>query len=298
MTVYQMAGFDGKTISIREWAADNPKAIVLIAHGMSEHSLRYERLANKLLEEGYTVVCDDHRANGLTDKDNLGYSEGDIFNATLSDMAQLCRAYREKYPDKKIILFGHSYGSFLSQRFIEEHNDLIDGVILGGSACMKGLLSSAGLLVANIGYACKGEKATAKLLNDMTFESYKKALKADSFISTIPEEAKRYDEDELCGFINSYAFYKFFFKGLKAVYKRKNLDKLRKDLPILIISGDTDPVGEYGKSTTKLYNMYLKEGVLDVSLKLYKGVYHEYLNDVSKDEATQDILDFLNKISK
>lgn len=288
--------FDGKTISYVEWAVDEPKAVVLISHGMCEHILRYQYIAEKLNMAGYLVVGDDHRGHGDTDRDTFGYAEGDMFNDTLKDMATLCKIYKEKYPDLKIILFSHSYGSFLSQRFIEEYNSYLSGIILGGSANMKGPLPMLGGMVAKIGSTFKGKQKPAKLINSMTFENYKKQLKKASFISSIPEEAKRYEEDESCGFICSYNFYVGFFKGLTQIYKKKNLEKLNPNIPMLIMSGADDPVGGFSKLTEKLYLMYKECGVKDVTLKLYDGVLHEYLNDISREQAKNDIIEFCNKV--
>lgn len=288
--------FDGKQISYVEWSVDEPKAVVLIAHGMCEHIMRYERIAESLNNAGYLAVGDDHRGHGSTDEETFGYSDGDMYHDTLKDMAMLCKIYKEKYPDLKIILFSHSYGSFLSQRFIEEYNEYLDGVILGGSANMKGALPVLGGIVASIGCTFKGKNKPARLLHNMTFETYKKQLGLDSFISTIESEAKRYEDDDRCGFVCSYNFYRCFFKGLREIYKKKNLAKLNKNMPMLIISGANDPVGGYSKLTAKLYYLYKEQGVKDVTLKLYDGVLHEFLNDVSKDESTRDIIEFCDKV--
>lgn len=288
--------FDGKQISYVEWPVDEPKAVVLIAHGMCEHIMRYEHIAESLNNAGYLAVGDDHRGHGSTDEETFGYSDGDMYHDTLKDMAMLCKIYKEKYPDLKIILFSHSYGSFLSQRFIEEYNEYLDGVILGGSANMKGALPVLGGIVASIGCTFKGKNKPARLLHNMTFETYKKQLGLDSFISTIESEAKRYEDDDRCGFVCSYNFYRCFFKGLREIYKKKNLAKLNKNMPMLIISGANDPVGGYSKLTAKLYYLYKEQGVKDVTLKLYDGVLHEFLNDVSKDESTRDIIEFCDKV--
>lgn len=296
MNRLSFTAFDGKTVSYVEWPVDEPKAIVLIAHGMCEHILRYQYIAERLNGAGYFVIGDDHRGHGTTDKDNFGYSDGDMYHDTLKDMATLCKTYKEKYPSLKIILFSHSYGSFLSQRFIEEYNQYLDGVILGGSANMKGALPYLGGVIASIGCAFKGKNKPAKILHNMTFEAYKKHLGIDSFVSTIESEAKRYDDDPQCGFVCSYNFYKCFFKGLREIYKKKNLAKLNKNMPMLIISGANDPVGGYSKLTTKLYYLYKEEGVKDVTLKLYDGVLHEFLNDVSREESAKDIIDFCDKV--
>lgn len=288
--------YDGKKISYVEWDIENPKAIVLIAHGMCEHILRYTFIAEKLNTAGYLVIGDDHRGHGETDKETFGFSQGDMYNDTLKDMATLCKMYSEKYPQLKIILFSHSYGSFLTQRFVEEYGRYLSGVIFGGSASMAGVLPVFGGIVAGIGCAFKGKNKPAKLLNDITFESYKKQLKRDSFISTIDEEAKRYDDDPYCGFICSYNFYRYFFKGLRQVYKKKNLAKINTDMPMLIMSGANDPVGGFSKLTEKLYDTYKQIGVKNVTLILYDGVLHEYLNDTSRETAKNDIIAFCDSV--
>ena len=287
---------DGKVISVGVWEPEGEiKGIVQIAHGMVEHIGRYELVAQFLQGQGYVVLGDDHRAHGLTDRQTLGYSDGDIFALTISDMAEVAKYAKKTYAGKKLVLFGHSYGSFLTQEFIEVYGDLIDGAVIGGSAQMTGIIPFGGRMVANIGYVFRGAKKPAVLIKKLTFDAYEKKI-GGSFISTIPEEAERYKSDELCGYYCSYAFYKYFFKAFTRIYKRENLEKINKDMPVLIMSGDQDPVGDFGKSTRKLYETYKALGIKDLTLKLYEGVRHEYLNDTSRETAYADMLNFVGKI--
>ena len=288
---------DGKVVSVCVWEPQGaPKGIVQISHGMAEHILRYEHIAEYLSKNGYVVIGDDHRAHGLTDKERLGFSEGDIYSLTLSDMAEITTYAKKLYPGLKVVLFGHSYGSFLSQGYVQEHGDLVGGVILGGSAKMSGIVPFAGGVIANIGYLFKGGEKKAELLKKVTFDAYEKKLGGGSFISSIDSETERYLSDPYCAFTCSYGFYKYFFKSFGRIYKKKNLSKIDINKPIFIISGDHDPVGDYTVSTTALYEMYRKLGVKDLKLKFYKDVRHEYLNDISREEAFSDILSFVRKI--
>ena len=290
---------DEKPVSVCLWVPEGEKkGIVQISHGMAEHIMRYSHIAEYLCQNGYVVIGDDHRAHGLTDQHTLGYSDGDIAALTLSDMAAITAWVKKKYPGLKVVLFGHSYGSFLTQWYIQEHGDLIDGAILGGSAKMTGLIPFLGRHMANIGYRHKGGKATAMLMKKVTFDAYEKQLNGGSFISTISEETQKYLNDPLCAFACSYGFYKFFFKIFTIVYKKKNLEKIDKNKPLLIMSGDHDPVGSYGKTTTNLYKMYKNLGIKDLMFKLYTGVRHEYLNDISRKEAFADILAFADKVCR
>ena len=290
---------NGKSLTLSIWKPEGEvKGIVQISHGMCEHMLRYEPIARLLSKNGYLVIGDDHRAHGETDRKTLGYSDGDIYSLTMSDLANVTKYIVSEYPNKKIVLFGHSYGSFLTQGYIQNYGSLIDGVIIGGSAKMTGLAPFAGKVVANIGCAFKGGKAQAKLIKKLTFDAYAKKLGGKSFISTIDEEVQKYNSDPMCGFVCSYAFYKYFFNAFSRIYKKKALASVKLDMPMLIISGAKDPVGSFSKSTTKLYEMYKGLGVKDIKLVLYDNVYHEYLNDTSREKAFEEILNFVNKICR
>ena len=288
---------DGKKICYRIWRAKDPKGLLQISHGMAESPSRYDEFACFMAENGFTVFADDHRAHGDTD-DCSGYSDGDVFSLTLSDMAELNGIMRKENPELKLVFFGHSYGSFLAQAFLEEHGDIVDGFIIGGSAYMAGALTAAGGMIANLNCAFGKKKKPAKLLAAMSFGSYnKKYTDGTTFISSIPEECARYMQNKECGFILSYNFYKYMFAAFKRIYKKKAYEKIDIKKPVFIISGAEDPVGDYGKLTKKLYDFYVDKVQMEsVELKLYDGVRHEYLNDVSREAARADILEFCNEI--
>lgn len=173
----QFTTFDGKQIFVREWKVEDPRGVVQIAHGMNEYAARYDKFARLLNELGYTVVADDHRGHGDTDAETLGYAPGDMFADTVEDMAHIAEFYRGRYPGIKYVLFGFSYGSFLTQSFIQKHADLIGGAIIAGSSRQNALAVRAGLLIASLGCLCKGEDAPAKLVNGMVFGGYDKKFK-------------------------------------------------------------------------------------------------------------------------
>ena len=298
MEQYKIEAFDGKVLTVTEWAPEGEvKGIVQISHGMVEYSLRYAELARRLNEKGYLVFADDHRAHGETDKDNLGYSEGDIFEKTLKDLYGLTQRYKEAYPDKKLVFFGHSYGSFLTQAYIQRYH-LHDGVVIGGSAKMSGLMSLGGKLVSSFGCAFKGERAAAELMNKMTFSAYNKKFTEGNFVTSIPVEAERYLADPYCSFVCSYNFYKSFMSGLRKLYTKEGLSKVDKNKPMLIISGAKDPVGGCGKDTTKLWKMYKKLGVKDLAFKLLPNTRHEYFNDVEREEAYETFIGFVERVTE
>ena len=114
MTEKSFISYDGKKVGYREWRPENPTGLVQIAHGMAESTARYDDFASYLAKRGFLVFGDDHRGHGLTDG-RTGYADGEMFEDTLKDMATLTKMYKEEFPSLPFFIFGHSYGSFLTQ---------------------------------------------------------------------------------------------------------------------------------------------------------------------------------------
>ena len=269
--------FDKKKIFVHEWLeAENPKGFVQIVHGMAEHGGRYEAFAKYLNEHGYLVAADDHRGHGYTDPDTLGYSDCEnMFFDTVKDEGALTDYYRAKYPSLKYFIFGFSYGSFLTQCYISKYGDKVDGAVVAGSNHKKDFEVYLGALVAGMG---KKRKA-GKFIEKQSFGSYAKKFEDGEWISADAENNAAYRADRFCGFTCSNKFYADFFKGLKSLYTKKYAAGLTKDMPLLIVSGEEDPVGDMGKGVKKLYKFYQKVGMTKVQMILFQGCRHEFLNE-------------------
>ncbi len=269
--------FDGKEIYVHEWLdVRQPKAVVQIVHGMTEHGARYDAFARFLNERGYLVVADDHRGHGETDRASLGYCKGDMFFDTLRDEAELTKFYKKMYPTLRYFIFGFSYGSFLTQRYLSDYGDLVDGAVIGGSNYKKDFEVYLGSFVAHLG----GEKKKAKLIEKLSFGAYSKKFKDGQWLSADPENNRIYAEDPLSGFTCSNRFYRDFFKGLKSLYTKKYIAGLPKKLPVLLVSGKEDAVGDLGEGVKKLHRFYTERaGMENVSLVLFDGSRHEFLNE-------------------
>lgn len=292
----EFTGHDGKKISLVIWDdVSSPAGVIQISHGMAEHAMRYDGFAKEMNERGFIVAADDHRAHGDTDGETLGYSDGDIWENTLADLNGISKMLKQKY-NLPLVLFGHSYGSFLTQAYIQRYSENLNAAIIGGSCRLKTSLVNFGKLAADVGCLFKGKTAPAKFLAKNTFDAYnKKYSDGTTFISSIKSECERYSKDEKCDFICSYNFYRSFFGGAKKLYKKSNAAGINKDLPVLLVAGDGDPVGYYGEGVKNLQKFYKDNGVKNVELKLYGGVRHEYLNDVSRGAVISDVYDFVLK---
>ncbi len=299
----KFVSFDGTRLQCYLWDdVNNPKGVVQISHGMAEHARRYDDFANFLNKNGFIVFADDHRAHGLTSvkqsaKGVKGYHKGDIYNDTVKDEVAITAYLKEKYK-LPVFYIGHSYGSMVGQRYIEEDH-VHSGVILSGSAMMKGMLLNTGVAVSSMQYKLVGGEKTGKMLDTLTFGSYNKPFKKEkmpfAWLSRDKAQVTRYNLDEQCGYIMSIAFFKYFLSGLKKSYLKENLDKIDKNIPIAIFSGDKDPVGGKGKLVTALYEQYKNLGVKNVSVKLYEDARHEILNEINNKEVYQDFLAKLNE---
>ncbi len=296
---------DGTLLQCYLWDdVTDAKGVVQISHGMAEHASRYDNFAKFLNANGYIVFADDHRAHGETSKSASqkgvkGYHPGDIYNDTVADEVYITSYLKQQY-GLPVVYLGHSYGSMVGQRYIEECAEHT-GAILCGSAMMKGALLNVGVCVSGMQYALLGGEKTGKMLDALTFGSYNKPFKAEGefgWLSRDREQVQKYLDDEECGYVMSIAFFKYFLSGLKKAYKKENLAKIDLKKPIGIFSGDQDPVGGNGKLVKKLYEQYKALGVEDVTLKLYEGGRHEILNETNNQDVYADFLARIESMTK
>ncbi|NLZ25790.1 MAG: alpha/beta hydrolase [Clostridiales bacterium] len=295
MKYQKFESFDKTIIQCYLWdEVRNPKGVVQIVHGMAEHAKRYDSFAQYLNKNGYIVWADDHRAHGATEPESsLGYHDGDVFLDTVKDLIAMTKYLKETY-NLPVVVVGHSYGSFLLQRYIQLYSD-VSGVILSGSANMKGLLLNMGAMIANTQYAFLGGKKKGKLIDKLSFGNYNKPFKKEApefgWLTRDIEQVKKYVFDKQCGYVMSIGFYKHFFGGLKKAYVKSNLNAIPKTLPIALFAGSDDPVGGKGKLVKKLYKQYKDLGIENVSMKLYEKGRHEILNEINNMEVYKDFLD-------
>lgn len=288
--------FDKKDIYCYTWdKVENPIGIVQIIHGMQEHAGRYEDFAKFLNKHGYIVFADDHRAHGRTAEsiERLGkYDGGNLFYDTLRDEMFFSNMLMKKY-NLPLYVFGHSYGSFLTQNYIQNCSSY-QKAILCGSACMKNSPDvKFGRLVAKMTMRHKGQDKIARFIEKMMIGKYNKMVGSGSWVNSDPAEVAKYEADPYCGVPSSAKFYYDFFTGLKYSYDKHKLQEINHNKPILLIAGKCDPVGNMGKSVVKLFKLY-HEDDLNVSMKLYDNVRHEILNEPSvKETVYNDVLEFL-----
>lgn len=281
------------------WELDDPKAIVVLSHGMAEHIERYEPFATFLVSQGFKVYGHNHRGHKgsiLSDLDYGYMSDEDNFKAMLEDLDKVIDKAKDENPNKKVFIFGHSMGSFLTQRYIELHPNKLDGAIVCGTGMSpKGILG-LGRFFAKMIMNSKGRRHKSNFINNMAFGSYNNKFEKRTeydWLNRNQEEVDKYIADPYCGGIFTVSFFYDFFGCMKDI--QDSFDLIPKDFPILLISGEMDPVGGYSKQVKNLYKKLKKIGINDISLTLYKDARHEILLELDHEQTFNDCLNWLNK---
>lgn len=292
---------DGVEIYAKKWSTDEkPRAIVQIAHGMAEHIERYDDFAKSLLASGFIVYGNDHRGHGKTIGTNgtLGYFDDEQgFEKVANDMWTLTEIIEKEYPDIPIFLFGHSMGSFLSRRYIQLHGNRLAGVILCGTGGDPGIVGKIGKLLASREVKKRGRRTQSPMLNNLIFGNYNKPFRPGrtdfDWLSRSEPEVDKYIEDPLCGEVFTTGFYYDLLDGLAVINKPDNIRFTPSDLPIFLISGSEDPVGNHTKGVLQAYRAYQRAGIKDITNKFYEGARHELLNETNKEEVYEDVIGWI-----
>lgn len=296
--------FDGKNNHLIHWFDEEkePKVIVHIVHGMAEYADRYDDFARFLCSHGMTVFANDHRGHGFTQTDGkLGFFESsDGWNYVVKDLKTIEELIKEKYPNIPYVMLGHSMGSFLARTFVIKYSDAVNALILSGTGFHPGKISGIGKSIAYIQKALFKATSPSHLLNYLTFGSYNKTYKNRKtkfdFLSRDEAVVKKYIDDPLCGFVCPNSFFIDLIDGLDFIHDTENLHKMNKSLPVLLISGSDDPVGDYGKGVDKVEQMFISHELKRVDKIIYPEARHELINEINKQEVYKDLLNWIFKI--
>lgn len=293
---------DGTALFVRTWLPEGEaKGVVQIAHGMAEHSARYARFAEALTGAGYAVWIHDHRGHGETSTapDERGYfADSHGWDTAVEDIHTVSLALQRAHPGLPIFFFGHSMGSLLGRDYVTRYGQDLSGAVFSGTAAHPGLLGRVGEALAKVESRVRGRRATSRLMNTLVFGSHNKAFApadtAFDWISRDPDEVARYVADPRCGEIFTAGFFADLLGGTNRLHELAA--RVPRDLPLLVISGDSDPVGGggEGEGVRAVADAFRAGGVEDVTLELYPEARHELLNEINRDEVTDRVLRWLD----
>ena len=295
----------GNNVDIRamEYAGDNQiDAIVQIAHGMVEFIDRYEDFSNYLTSRGFLVVGNDHIGHGgsINSEDDWGYFGDNGNEVVLNDMYELTKITKEKYPDKPYFLLGHSMGSFYARQYIARYGKQLDGAIIMGTGMEDLFKVKAGMFMCKVLAFFKGWKYRSSFVNDIAFGSYNKKFEpARTKMDWLSKDEKLVDwylNEPRCTFMFTLNGYYNMFKGISKLYDTSELNNIPKDLPILFIYGEDDPVGGFGKEVKKSIESLKNVGIKHIDEISYPNDRHEILNETNKQEVYEDLYNWLKDL--
>ena len=297
---FELRADDGQRFLARRWLpAGRPRAIVQIAHGLAEHSVRYARLAAALNAAGYGAYAADLRGHGpKAAAADLGhFADEDGWAKCVGDLWTLNRQIAAEQPGVRIVFLGHSLGSFLGRQFVAEHSEALAGAAYSGSNGKPPAIATLGRLFARIERLRLGRRGKSKLLVRMWFGEYNKPFEPArtdfDWLSRDPKEVDTYVADPLCGFPFTTQLAIDVLDALPFLSSPASLAPVRKDLPIYVFSGERDPVGA---NIEGLVDALKSAGFTKLTTRLYPGARHETLNEMNRDEVTRDLIAWLDGI--
>lgn len=269
---------DGIELQVYRWApAGEPRAAVQVQHGLGEHAGRYRRFGAALANVGYLVYAPDARGSGRTAQGDYGIWGRDGWPGWVQDLDLLNARIRADHPTLNVALVGHSMGSFASQQYLLDHSADVDAVVLLGTTEVAGLAD-----MLSVPGPVDLSAFNAAFAHRTGFE----------WLSRDEAEVDRYVADPGCGFESEP------FAGIQTLKRGadpQELAKVRPDLPILILSGEADPIAGGGAAPRLVGQRYLDAGVRDVEVVVYPDARHELLNEINRDDVTARIVAFLDR---
>jgi alpha-beta hydrolase superfamily lysophospholipase len=303
---FTLSAPDGVQIVVYRWLPEGePRGVVQIAHGASEHARRYERLAHVLTGAGYAVYANDHRGHGRTagSLERFGVAGADSWNRLVEDTSRLTGDIAHAHPGLPIALLGHSMGSLVAQYYLQRGAEALRGVVLSGT------LASLPPGAEDIGERL--DAAIARQGRDVPSEDFAMLFVGfnDSFVDSAPPggptgfewlsrdhaEVRKYVDDPWCGLPLSNGFVADSLRERDEIWGPGSDERLPKGIPVLFIAGDQDPVGEFGEGVRRLAQRYRRAGVR-VTERIYPGARHEVFNETNRDEAHRDLLNWLKQL--
>jgi alpha-beta hydrolase superfamily lysophospholipase len=292
---------DAVPLYVNHWSGDNPpRAVIMLSHGMAEHSGRYGRLGEALVAAGFELYALDQRGHGRSaEHGTLGqYAAEDGWSKVVGDLASLNHHIRQQHPQAPILLLGHSMGSYIGMAYLMQHSCSLQGAILSGSNYQPLPVYQAAGLIARFERWRLGPQGRSRLIDFLSFGSFNKAFKPNrtgfDWLSRDPVEVDKYVTDPLCGFVCTTQLWCDLMDGFQQITPVSHLAQIDSNLPLLVIGGDHDPVSQ-GKRLGDLAGALRTAGIKDVELKIYQDARHELLNESNRDEVTDYLCDWLDR---
>lgn len=288
---------DKHSIQLQYWhSGEQVRCVIQLVHGLGEYGGRYEEFAAAAVARGYAVCVHDHRGHGST-RDPAGFfSSTNGWEKVTSDVGVVNEFVREQWPDKPVILLGHSMGSYIAQAFAMHYSDRLAGMILSASTFASKAQLLPATLLARVETWRLGAHRSSALLDRLGFSKFNKPFEPartdHDWISRDTDRVDAYIADPLCGGPYCSGLWRDLLDGLLQITSDRALMRIRSDLPILIMGGSADPVGG-DKGMTRLAMHYAQTFHQRLKVKIYPDGRHEMLNETNRSDVTDDLLNWI-----
>lgn len=286
---------DGLELDCLEMIPKNARAIVLIIHGMAEHKERYTEFMEYLANHSVASVIYDQRGHG-TKAIEFGYYNDRSANYVVEDAKQLIDFIRSKF-ELPLVVLGHSMGTLVARQVLKTYSNKIDGMILTGAVYDQGLMAKIGKVLVQILIVWKGEHYRSSFLQKISIEAFNRGFDmTNGWLSCNKENVIAYNNDPRDGFTFTLNGFLNLFTLIIRVYDGKEWEVEKPCMPILFLAGDQDPVVGKDRDFSNMKKALQKQGYQNVSMKRYKDMRHEILQEKDKEKVFADILTFLRKL--
>lgn len=281
------------------------KAILQISHGMVEYIVRYDDFAKHLNQQGILVIGNDHLGHGqsVLDESEFGYFGKEKGSAVVDDLYEVTKYAKKQYGENiPYFLMGHSMGSFMARRYLMSYGEKITGAIISGTGYKTVPVLDAASFFTAVTKLFHGERYRSPFLKWLAFHTYNRKIAdvktKNDWLTRDEAVVAAYNENPYCKFSFTVNGYETLFGVIKYIQKQNNWEKTPKQLPILMIAGEEDPVGSYGKDVKKVYKKYQQMGCSHIELRLYKDDRHELVNELDRESVYEDISQWILRWSQ
>lgn len=292
---FTYSSFDKEEIYAKSWMVREPKGIIQIVHGLGEMADYYEDFAEKMNESGYDVYLNEARGHGRT---KVSANSANVFSDMVKDIFELTLLIKSTHKGLPVFLLGHSMGSILAQIYVKEYAEYIAGVILTGIPYINNvnaLLETAEKEIAKNGADTPSVDTFVQLFADVN----KQFEPVDSLLDWITSDKikiQQYEKLPSTNVLYSNQFYKSFLLAVKNTQNPSFLNTVRKDLPVILLSGGKDAVSENGEYTVKKHNDLYLCGFKKLDYAIYEEMRHSILQEINRNLVEKDILRWINTI--
>lgn len=289
-------GEGNQHLHVRRFSSDvEPKGVIQILHGKSEYGDRYDELAEALVDQGYRVYVHDHRKHGfsIAGSQKVGVFTDDTWKQMVEDVNHVQQEILKRESVDKVMMLGHSMGSFLLRNFLIDHGEHVEKAVVCGTADTPVPLSRVATLLARVIGRFTGHKRS-QFLENMAVGGFNKPFEPnETTVDWLTRDTgvnRWFEESPLCGYAYTPKYYEELTKGLLYIIKDDNMAKTP-NIPLLFVAGDKDPVGDMGEGVKRVHDKYKTMGY-DTQLTLFKDARHEILNDLCKQEVYERVIEF------